>query len=206
MATNNKTIISLLALLILLLAVLITVILVRDVNFNKATRKTENVASDSTNQKSVVEIVPVSSSASSTDLPNYGFTYPPEASYDNDWFTWWTPRGRYEGEWIKYNFDKPRTIRAIKILNGSHWPECTSGGVYYGDLYYHNAILTAATLEFSDGKMVNLKLKIFDGMQTVEFPAVKTSFVRLICREIFPGKTWQDVCISEVKFLSQKMD
>ncbi|MBN8545902.1 MAG: hypothetical protein J0L60_07185 [Ignavibacteria bacterium] len=64
--------------------------------------------------------------------------------------------------------------------------------------------MTGATIEFSDGSRRDITLKVFDGMQTIEFPEVLTSSVKLICRGVKPGERWQDVCISEFKALVVK--
>ncbi len=81
-----------------------------------------------------------------------------------------------------------------------------NGGVYFGDLYYQNAILTEATLEFSDGTRREINLRVYDGMQTIEFPEVLTSSVKIICRGVKPGERWQDVCISEFRALVAKQE
>jgi|APTNR8051073442_1049403.scaffolds.fasta_scaffold02412_7 hypothetical protein len=150
--------------------------------------------------KNTVDINPSYATASSTLPPSYGLSYSPSQAIDNDLSTWWSPNIQYSDHWIKFNFNTPTKIHAIKILNGSHYSNFYYQGVNYGNLYTKNAIITRARLEFSDGTKVTVNFEIYDRMQTVEFPEVTTSFVKLTPVTIDPGSEWPDICISEVKF------
>jgi hypothetical protein len=169
--------------------------------FNKSGSNSNGSAVDTTAVKNTVEITPVSATVSSTLPTSGGYSYYAEKSFDGNYFSWWSPNGdNYQGQWIQFNLDQPRKIYAIRILNGAHYPHFGTGGTDI-DLYYMNAILTSATLEFSDGSRTNIEMKVYDGMQTIEFPAVTTSWVKMILTGAVPGKKWQDVSIAEVKFL-----
>ena len=149
--------------------------------------------------KNTVEINPAYAIANSTFPSSFGLSYSPSNAIDNDLSTWWSPNSPYH--WIKFNFNSPTKIHAIKILNGSHYSNFIYQGVNYGNLYTKNAIITRASLEFSDGTRITVNFEIYDGMQTVEFPEVTTTFVKLTPVVVHPGSEWPEVCISEVKFL-----
>lgn len=168
---------------------------------NQASNSQTNGVQQSTNSRNTIEINPASVTALSNLPPSYGLSFHPALTIDNDLSTWWSPYGQYQGQWIQFNFNQPTKIYAMKILNGSHYANFTYNGVSFGNLYTQNSVITKIRLDFSDGKYAELDLKVFDGMQTVEFPEVTTSFVKLTPLIVSPGSRWPDVCISEVKFL-----
>ncbi len=168
--------------------------------FNEVSDKMKSV-SGNTSTLSKVDITPVSVFASSTLPTAYNFTYYPEMTIDGNNYTWWSPANQtYTNEWIQFNFGQSTRLHAIKILNGSHYPNFIFRGVNYGDLYYLNHILTSARLEFSNGNSIRIEMSAIDGLQTIEFPECTTTFVRLYPERVIQGHKWKDVCISEVKF------
>lgn len=199
---NNKIIVALLSVAVILLLVIVGVLIIKGVPGNSAKSVEEEKAAKVNNQP-FVEVVPASAYASSVLPASYGFRYPPEYSFDNDPFTWWSPSGTYHGQWITYSLPRPMEVNGISIWNGSHYPNFSNGGYYFGDLYYQNAILTSATLEFSDGTRREVLFKIYDGMQTVNFPPVVTTHVKMLCTGVSPGQRWQDVCISEFRVMGR---
>lgn len=202
MAKKNQTIIILLSITIFLL---VTVLVLFFVKGGFPVKKGFE-AKDSGKGEQPVEMVPVGANVSSTLPASYGFSYPAEKSFDGNEFSWWSPEDSRPGQWIEYHLGQPQRLTGIKILNGAHYPNYSNGGVYFGDLYYQNAILTEATLEFSDGTRREINLRVYDGMQTIEFPEVLTSSVKIICRGVKPGERWQDVCISEFRALVAKQE
>lgn len=95
------------------------------------------------------------------------------------------------GEWIAFTF-KPQTIQYLEIFPG------------YGkskDLFFANHRLKRATLIFSDGTRAAVQL--FDEMrvQTVILPnPVRTSSLRLIIEEVYPGTQYDDTAIAEINW------
>jgi eukaryotic-like serine/threonine-protein kinase len=95
------------------------------------------------------------------------------------------------GEWIAFTF-KPQTIQYLELFPG------------YGkskDLFFANHRLKRATLIFSDGTRTSVQL--FDEMrvQTVALQApVRTSSLRLIIEEVFPGAQYDDTAIAEISW------
>lgn len=202
MHKNNQPIVILLAVTVILLMVVIGIVVLKDGNSGR--KESKDV--DALVTEKIPEILPLSASVSST-LPNSsGFSYTAEKSFDGIETTWWSPEGDFYGQWILFDLGQPRRLSGIKILNGAHKLNFSNGGVYYGDLYFQNAILTNAILEFSDATKTNINLKVFDGMQTIEFPEVVTSSVKLICTGVVPGKLWQDVCIAEFRALGANIE
>ncbi len=200
MAKNNQTIIVLLVVTIVLLAVALGIVIIKG---GFLASKAGEVK-DTSLTAQLTDLVPVSANVSSTLPASYGFVYTPDKSFDGNDFTWWSPNGEYYGQWIDYQLGQTQKVRGIKILNGSHYPEFSNGGEYFGDLYYQNAILTEAILQFSDGSTRNVSFRVFDGLQTIEFPEVSTSSIKIVFKGVVPGKRWQDVCISEFRALVVK--
>lgn len=205
---SNKIIIVLLSITVVLMLVIAGILLVKGVpekSSSSSIEGSETENQNSANKNPLIEVFPASAYASSVLPASYGFQYPPELSFDDNPFTWWSPYGTYHGQWITYVLPGPMKVSGIQIWNGSHYPNFSNGGVYYGDLYYQNAILTSATLEFSDGSRRNVNFKIYDGMQSVEFTPEVTTQIKMICTGVSPGQRWQDVCISEFRVMGRNV-
>jgi hypothetical protein len=59
---------------------------------------------------------------------------------------------------------------------------------------------TKATLTFSDGSTHAVVIKNSASLQKVEFPSKTTSSVRVTFTEVYRGKEYNDLCISELYF------
>jgi hypothetical protein len=119
--------------------------------------------------------------------------FAPENTRDERPETAWVESadGHGIGEWIAFTF-KPQTIQYLEIYPG------------YGkskELYFASNRLKRATLIFSDGTRSSVQL--FDEMrvQTVALQTpVRTSSLRLIIEEVFPGSQYDDTAIAEISW------
>lgn len=138
--------------------------------------------------------------ASSYLSPSYGLSYHPTLIADEDPFTWWSPKSGDAYPWIQVNFNRVVWINTVVIWNGSHYPNFSYNGKYYGNLFYMNRRVIRARLEFSNGVSYLVNFNDIDYYQTCYFPDVATSYVRVVPVYFLPGSKWQDICISELSF------
>jgi hypothetical protein len=73
-----------------------------------------------------------------------------------------------------------------------------------GDVFYKNNRVKLVTLIFSNGERVELGFADRRGMQEIPLvrapgPSVKTTFVRVIIDEVFPGWKYDDTCLAEIE-------
>ena len=127
--------------------------------------------------------------ASSRSSDKYGPEFARDERYDTAWVEGATGSG--VGEWIAFTF-KPQTIQTIEIYPGFGKSK---------ELFEANHRVKRATLIFSDGTRASVEL--FDEMrlQTVRLSApVKTSSLRLIVEEVYPGAQYDDTAIAEISW------
>jgi len=124
--------------------------------------------------------------------------YGADLTLDGERETAWNTEGSY-GKWIKYSFDKNISCVKIGILPGYDKYEDDE----YGDRWYNNNRVTAATLVFSDGTTKSIN---FTGNREIEYfefvTPINTSFVKIEINEISRGNKFDDTCISEVEIYS----
>jgi serine/threonine-protein kinase len=119
--------------------------------------------------------------------------YTPDLARDERFDTAWMEgaNGAGIGEWIAFTF-KPQTIQTVEIYSGFGKSK-EAFGAY--------PRVKRATLIFSDGTRAAVEL--FDEMrlQTVRLSApVKTSSLRLIIDEVYPGAQFEETAISEINW------
>lgn len=95
------------------------------------------------------------------------------------------------GEWIEYSFGSAVPVSSMTALVGV-------GGNLGAWMKSNRA--TAARLTFSDGSTHNVDLKNSAALQSVSFPAKTTRSVKLTFTEVYQGKDYNDLCISELYF------
>jgi eukaryotic-like serine/threonine-protein kinase len=119
--------------------------------------------------------------------------FAPEFARDERADTAWIEgaQGPGIGEWIAFTF-KPQTIQTIEIYPG--WGKSK-------ELFDANHRIKRATLIFSDGTRASVEL--FDEMrlQAVRLSEpVKSSSLRLIIEEVYPGAKYDDAAIAEINW------
>ena len=131
-----------------------------------------------------------SSSQAETDRDG---NYAVENAYDGVTDSMWCEgaAGDGTGEWLEFNFPSAQTISSLNFVNGvgsslSIWMKANRS--------------KSLTLKFSNGTTTTVKVRNVMLPQTVTFPAVTTSSVKLTINEVVKGAKYNDLCISEASF------
>lgn len=137
----------------------------------------------------------VTASSTLEDVTGIGFDYSPETVLDLDWSTAWTEdaSGFGENEWIKLSFSNSAVINRIGIVPG------------YGrevGIYNDNNRLKTILLEFSDGTTIEKSLTDSYSMQILDFPIIKTDYLKIYIKSAYSGGKYDDTCIAEIDLWS----
>lgn len=134
--------------------------------------------------------VPVS--ASSALPPEGGNDYRPQNLVDGDLSTCWAEgvSGQGEGEWVRLDLGEPTMLSTIEIANGYQKDQRRFEG---------NPRLKTIRIEYSDGSAQLIQMHDDGGYQAITPPPIATEWVRLVIQATYPGATWPDTSISEVR-------
>jgi len=142
---------------------------------------------------------PTIKATASSEMKDPKIKYGAAQAIDGDLLTWWTPappNNDGKGSWLKISFGGQKKVSAIKVIGGSHYPNYPG----LGNLFPLNARLKQASVEFEDGNSEPVLLNDEDAYQVFDFPKPHlSSYIILKPGSIYPGKKWQDLCISEVQ-------
>lgn len=96
------------------------------------------------------------------------------------------------GEWVEYKFDSEITLSRIELYNGN-W--------YSRDFFERHNRLKVVQVKFSNNTTERWELvdKMEKQVLTLKAP-VKTRSVRFVFKEVYPGTTFNDTYISEMRF------
>lgn len=96
------------------------------------------------------------------------------------------------GEWVKFGFDTPKNIKAIKILAGYAKTE---------KVYMTNNRVKKLKIIFSDERYQIADLKDVNNFQRILIDRDSpTKFIKLEILEVYKGSKFNDTCISEIDF------
>ena len=127
--------------------------------------------------------------ASSKSSEKFAAEFARDERYDTAWLE--GANGPGIGEWIAFTF-KPQTINTIEIYPGFGKSK---------EAFNDHPRVKRATLIFSDGTRAPIELFDEMRMQTVHLSApVKTSSLRLIIDEVYPGAQFDETAISEISW------
>ncbi|MGB0639691.1 MAG: discoidin domain-containing protein [Myxococcota bacterium] len=132
-----------------------------------------------------------SSTLTSDDDGNYDLTNLHDGMADSMWCEG-SEAGDGSGESIEFDFGGPTSVSKLKMRNGS-------AGSFSSFMATNRA--KAAKLTFSDGSSEAVAVKTSLMEQTIAFPAKSTSKVTITFTEVVKGSRYNDLCISEAKFL-----
>jgi hypothetical protein len=141
---------------------------------------------------------PFAEVSSSSQLPSdqYG-TYGPYAAIDGSKETAWVEgvAGPGTGQWIQLTF--PGAIELHSLGFDVGFDKNT-------DLFDKNNRIKKATLVFSNGEETSISFQDTRGLQEVLMvraprPNVKTTSVKVIIDEVYPGTRYDDTCLAEVE-------
>jgi hypothetical protein len=97
------------------------------------------------------------------------------------------------GEWVRFGFDKPKRIKAIKIIGGY---------AKTAKIYNANNRVKTLKLHFSDGKTQTVALEDKMDYQTVAVDRdTPTDYIKLEIRDVYKGSRYDDTAISELEFV-----
>lgn len=135
----------------------------------------------------------VASSMGSSSLPAEGDnTYGASNATDGDLNTCWSEGidGQGTGEWIRLALNRPVVLATIEVANG-----------YQKDdrRFYGNPRVARLLIEYSTGSSQAVQLYDSTGFQIVIPLSDATEWVRFTIESTYPGETWQDTSISEIR-------
>jgi len=131
----------------------------------------------------------------SSTAPPDGDTYDPPMAVDGLSDTMWCEGdgGDGTGQWLELSLAGKSTVSKLHLLNG------ISSSMM---LWFKGNRATKATLEFDDGSTEKVEVKNTFKSQEIPFAPRSTSKVKITFDEVFKGKEYNDLCISEA-YLSQ---
>ncbi|MHB9150261.1 MAG: discoidin domain-containing protein [Thermoleophilia bacterium] len=135
----------------------------------------------------------VASSMGSSTLPaEGGNTYGASNATDGDLSTCWSEGvdGQGTGEWIRLALDRPVVLATIGIANGYQKD---------GRRFYGNPRVARLLIEYSTGSSQTVQLYDSTGFQIVTPLSDTTQWVRFTIESTYPGESWQDTSISEIR-------
>jgi cell division septation protein DedD len=138
--------------------------------------------------------VEITATASSAHSPESGISYQPDNVLDQSIATAWIEgvSGPGVGEWIRFDFTREVKLNRIII---------TPGYFKTPELWEQNNRLAAATFYFSDGssRRFNFPDRLVE--QRLEVGGVKTSWVRMVIDDYYPGSVdEEDTPVSSLAF------
>lgn len=145
-------------------------------------------------------IFPTAAKASSSLPPTDEFTYGPANLSDNDLATAWNEgaSGDGVGEWLSFSFNQPIYLSRIDIANGYQRDQKRFSG---------NERVRTLRIEYSNGSTQEVQLYDDMGYQQIE-PAVSReegiSSIRLTILSVYPGDSWEDAALSEIRFVGTR--
>jgi hypothetical protein len=164
-------------------------------NSQATTNAGRETATGKGNERSGTAPGRITATASSTRPALAGNTYEAGNVLDGRLMTAWAEGvdGPGVGEWIRCDFEREVTLLRMSIAPG-----------YFKSpqIWARNNRVAAATLYFSDGSSRPIRFDDRMEEQLVELGAVRTSWVRLVIKEVYAG-TDPDTAISQLAFESQ---
>lgn len=137
-------------------------------------------------------VVVVSARASSELAPQGENTYGAENLIDGDPSTCWSEgvAGPGEGEWVRLELPAPTNLVALEVANGYQKDSRRFAG---------NPRVRRLQVEYSDGTSQTVQLYDDTGFQLITAADTTTDWVRLVIEAVYPGDTWDDTSLSEVR-------
>jgi hypothetical protein len=156
---------------------------------------TPSVARPSTPYETCNRAGSITYCASSVLAPQYGFTYGPEKIADGRLDTAWVPgqgaHGDGIGEWILVQFDSPRSISTIELLNGYR---------KNADIFSKNNRVREVEIVSSSGDRLIYTMHDGSNPESISMGELSNvEWVQLIIRSVYRGAKYRDTAISELR-------
>lgn len=147
------------------------------------------------NEPAAILEVPVIFVGASSTLPQKDIIHYPKRTIDGDLSTAWSEGvdGSGIGESIDFGFDTFFNVSRITIWNGYHKSE---------KLYYANNRPKKIRVDVSNSEeSFEIELRDIMKPQTIELPnPISTNHVSFTIEDVYYGNSFDDTCITEVKF------
>lgn len=148
-------------------------------------------------EANAARICPVSVSASSSLPETEGVVYDVANIKDAKASTVWVENedGSGLGSWVKLELGDTYQVSHITLWNGN-W--------YSWDFWNRHNRAKEIQVEFSDGTTKKFELKDEKIPETITFPAVATSSIKIQIKSVYAGTTFPDSCFSEIALYDDK--
>ena len=107
-------------------------------------------------------------------------------------------KGSGKGEWIEATFAVPRHVRALRIIPGYDGTSETAG-----DLFFANAHVRSMRITGDGGKeLAQRGVAEGERLVTIEHLDVDVTTLRVTIEDVWPGRKWEDLSISEIAVIA----
>ncbi len=133
-------------------------------------------------------------------------TFQPDNLIDRDLSTAWSEGvPGYSGEWIELHLDQPMYVGFVGIVSGytkssSTYSENGRPGTVTVEMYEEDGVFTETVVledipwkEIENGTLFTLVQTLYESGMGIE-----TDRVRLRFDDVYPGDTYEDLCVSEL--------
>jgi hypothetical protein len=154
-----------------------------------ATATTRSAVRDGTCETGPFDVDYCASSVLKSQKANH---YNPAMMFDGNRETAWVEGEKDNGvnETLTLHFDHQRQLAGFEIINGYDKTE---------SIWKANARVKSLEATTSDGQTLTVSLQDVRGASRVDFkPTIKTEWLELRIREVFPGTKYKDTAISEL--------
>ncbi len=142
----------------------------------------------------VPRIVAGKAAASSTTKPVEA--YDVMNLFDSRYESGWASNAKSVGERLDFTFDEPQTVTMLKIWNGYQRSD---------QHCYENVRVKTMDVEGDGGYKTTLEVQDVMGSQDLALPKPFTGkHLRLVVKDAYKGKTYQDLVITELRFFDGK--
>ena len=152
---------------------------------------------NSNNSNYVESVLNIERVESTGEYSSNNITFTAQNMIDGDFGTWWTPdpsNGSQSAATFFFENSKKCNVGALKIINGS-----------YGKYYFDNSRITQIKVSFENGESEIADLTDLQDYQRIKFVNKHlTSFVKIEPISRTTGIRWDDICISEIRFLGSQ--
>jgi hypothetical protein len=126
--------------------------------------------------------------------------FSPQRAFDDDPKTAWNDhlKGPVQGEWVEVTFASEVIVDVVEMATG--WDYVSPKD---GDLFAANAHFRRVRLEFSGGATVERDVGEGERSVRIEAGGRRTTRLRIVAADVYPGTRWQDLCLSDAKVIGR---
>lgn len=126
--------------------------------------------------------------------------HPAEHAIDGNLDTAWNDKakGNGSGAWLEFIFDQEYEFINITFMNGYQKTSKKTGK----DLFYENSRVKTLKMYFDGTPYGSVEIPEDNRSVEISINKVRATKVRIEAEEVWPGRRWGDLCVSELLFLS----